>query len=387
MFNLQQLQEKIPRYIIGLVSGASCDGIDAVLVRLKGTRPDMAIRLLATNTFPYEESFRNILLSEHKTARELCELNFQMGELLAKAALEMMKIGKEQNIEVDLIASHGHTVVHLPPPTYPNVGTLQIGEPSIIAERTGLPVVSDFRARDMAAGGQGAPLMPYADWILFRRMNKNILCINIGGIANISVIPPAFEEIFAFDTGPGNIIIDTTVRLLTRGEMNMDKDGQLARRGKVIEEFLDYLLDHPYFQKIPPKSTSRSEFSEDVYLRDAILSRKDDYPLEDLVATVTTAVVRTITDAYERFIKPRYTIDHVIVGGGGAKNRTILKWLARSFMPIPVFTSDQYGIPNACREALSFAILGNETICGTPANIPQVTGASKPVILGKITPP
>ncbi|HOK09583.1 MAG TPA: anhydro-N-acetylmuramic acid kinase [Candidatus Hydrogenedens sp.] len=386
MFDLKALQDKIPRYVVGLVSGASCDGIDAVLVRLKGTGPEMAIRLLASNTFPYTEDIRLALLSEHKTEREVCQLNFQIGELFAQAGLEMIKIAKEQNFDVDLIASHGHTIAHLTPPTFSKIGTLQIGEPAIIAERTGLPVVSDFRARDMAAGGQGAPLMPYADWILFRRSKRTILCINIGGLANMAVITPEFENIFAFDTGPGNMIIDSTVRLLTRGEENMDRDGRAAKHGQVIDEFLEYLLDHPFFIKVPPKAASREDFSEEVYLRDALASRKE-YSFEDLVATVTTVVVRTIVDAYERFVKPKYEIDHVIIGGGGAKNKTIFKWIARSFAPIPVFTSDQYGIPNSCREALAFAILGNETICGTPANIPQVTGASHPVILGKITPP
>ncbi|MCX8066052.1 MAG: anhydro-N-acetylmuramic acid kinase [Candidatus Hydrogenedentes bacterium] len=386
MFDLERLRNKIPRFVVGLVSGTSCDGIDAVLVRLKGTGPEMAIRLLASNTFPYRDDFKLELLSEHKTARDVCQLNFQLGELLAQAGIEMIKIGKEQNVEVDFIASHGHTLVHLPPPQFTKIGTLQIGEPSLIAERTGLPVVSDFRARDMAAGGQGAPLMPYADWILFRRANKNILCLNISGIANMAVITPEFDQIMAFDTGPGNMIIDATVRLLTKGEESMDKDGRAARHGKVIDEFLEYLLDHPFYSKVPPKAANRSDFSEDVYLRDALNARRE-YPFEDLVATVTTAVVRIIIDAFERFVKPKYLIDHVIVGGGGAKNRTILKWLARGFAPIPVFTSDQYGIPNSCREALAYAILGNETICGTPANIPQVTGASKPVVLGKITPP
>jgi len=386
MFDLQALQQKIPRYIIGLSSGTSCDGIDAVLVRLKGTGPEMAMRLLASNTFPYDEDFRLALLSEHKTDREICQLNFQLGELLAQAALEMIKIAKEQNIEVDFISSHGHTIAHLAPPTFSKIGILQIGEPAVIAERTGLPVVSDFRARDMAAGGQGAPLMPYADWILFRRSNRTILCINIGGISNMAVIDPDFQKIFAFDTGPGNMAIDATVRLLTRGAENMDRDGRMARHGKVIDEFLEYLLDHPFFVKVPPKTASREDFGEENYLRDALASRKE-YPIEDLVATVTTMVVRTIVDAYERFVKPQYTIDHIIIGGGGAKNRTIHKWLSKSLAPIPVFTSDQYGIPNSSREALSFAILGNETICGTPANIPQVTGASRPVVLGKITPP
>jgi anhydro-N-acetylmuramic acid kinase len=385
MADLGTLQRKNPRFVIGLMSGTSSDGIDAVLVRLKGGGENLAMKLIAHRAHPYNPGLREQLLAEHKTAKEVCLLNFEVGERLAEAALDMIKVAAEENITPDFIASHGHTVGHYPPPRNTRIGTLQIGEPAIIAERTGLPVVSDFRPRDMAAGGQGAPLVPYADWHLFRRLNRTIACLNIGGISNFTVVTPDFNEILAFDTGPGNMAIDGAVRLLTRGKKNMDRDGRAAAKGEVIDEFLEYLLGHNFFSKVPPKSTGREEFGEEIYLRDALASRRD-FAYEDLVATVTTAVVKSIADAFNRFIKPVHDVDHLIVAGGGTMNATLMEWLERELAPLPVYTSEQYGIPNAAREAIAFAILGNETIGGNPSNVPQATGASHPVILGKITP-
>lgn len=367
------------------MSGTSSDGIDAVLVRLKGTGEHLAIKLIAHRTFPYNTGLRTELLAEHKSAKEVCLLNFEIGERLAEAAMAMMEVAQEENILPDFIASHGHTVGHFPPPHNSKIGTLQIGEPAIIAERTGLTVVSDFRPRDMAAGGQGAPLVPYADWLLFHRLNRTVACLNIGGIANFTVVTPNFGDIQAFDTGPGNMAIDGAVRLLTRGMKNMDKDGEAAAKGEIIDEFVEYLLSHRFLNKVPPKSTGREEFGEEVYLRDALAGRRE-YAAEDLIASVTMAVAKSIADAYNRFIKPQHDVDHIIAAGGGVMNTTLIEWLRKEVAPLQIFTSEQYGIPNAAREAMAFAVLGNETICGTPANVPQATGAKHPVILGKITP-
>lgn len=383
--DLGSIQRKSPRFVVGLMSGTSCDGIDAVLVRLKGSGEHLAMKLIAHRTFPYSTGLRMELLAEHKSAKEVCVLNFEVGERLAEAVLEMSNVAKDENVVIDFVASHGHTVGHYPPPTNTRIGTMQIGEPAIIAERTGLPVVSDFRPRDMAAGGQGAPLVPYADWLLFRRLNRTIACLNIGGIANFTLVTPEFKDIVAFDTGPGNMAIDGAVRLLTRGTKNMDKDGEAAAKGEVIDDFLEYLLEHRFFSKVPPKSTGREEFGEEVYLRDALASRRE-YAYEDLVATVTTAIAKSISEAYTRFIQPQHEVDHIIAAGGGAMNITLMDLLRKELSPLPIYTSEQYGIPNAAREAIAFAILGNETICGMPSNVPQATGANKPVILGKITP-
>ncbi|HPU96818.1 MAG TPA: anhydro-N-acetylmuramic acid kinase [Candidatus Hydrogenedentes bacterium] len=385
--NLEEIRAKRARFGIGLMSGSSCDGVDAALVRIKGTGPGLVIKVIAHQTFPYEADFRNLLLTEHMTARDVCLLNFALGERLAEAALVLKDIAEDEGVEVDFIASHGHTIAHFPPGAgTDHIGTLQIGEPAVIAERTGCIVVSDFRPRDMAAGGQGAPLVTYADWLLFRREGRTTVCLNIGGIANLTVVTPNFEDILAFDTGPGNIIIDGAVRLLSRGTRMYDENGEAALRGKVIPEFLEYLLSDSYFLKDPPKSTGRERFGVDVYLRDALANRRE-HAYEDLVATVTQAVVQSIADAYKRYVAPKYEIDYMIVGGGGAMNNAIMLGLRRSLPNVKIFISDRVGISYDAREAIAFAILGNETLCGTPQNVPQATGARHRVVLGKITPP
>lgn len=383
---LKRLQEKPARFVVGLMSGTSSDGIDAALVRIKGTGPELAIKLVSHHHFPYAPNFRVRLLNEHMSAREACILNYELGERFAEAVLAMMEEARKENVSVDFVASHGHTVAHLPPPFNERPGTMQLGEGAVIAERTGRMVVSDFRARDMAAGGQGAPLVPYADWLLFRKLDRKVACLNIGGIANFTLVTPNFEDILAFDTGPGNMAIDGAVRLLSRGLKEMDKDGAAAAKGKVIEEFQEFLLSHRYFAKVPPKSTGREEFGAEVYLRDALAARKS-HAYEDLVATVTAAVASSIVTAYNRFIRPENEPQYIIVGGGGAMNLTLMHLIRQGVPGIQVFTSDQFGIPHSAREAIAFAILGNETLFGTPANVPQATGASHPVVMGKITPP
>ncbi len=384
--DLNELRERPARYVIGLMSGTSSDGLDAVLVRVKGTGPGLAIKLLAYRTFAYTPGLRTRLLNEHMDAGDVCALNFELGDRFADACVEMANAAMEAGVEADFVSSHGHTVAHCPPPGKEQVGTLQIGEPALVTERTGLPVVSDFRTRDMAAGGQGAPLVPYADWILFHRLNRTIACLNIGGIANLTVVTPEFEKMLAFDTGPGNMAIDGAVRLLTKGTMDMDEDGRMAAKGLVIDELFDYLVSHRYFSKVPPKSTGREEFGAEVYLRDALANRRE-HSAEDLVATITHAVAHTIADGYKRFVGPEYEVEHMIVGGGGAKNRRLMRLLRKALPDLQIFSSDQYGIPHGAREAIAFAILGNETICGTPSNVPQATGASHAVVLGRITPP
>jgi len=383
--DLRVIQKKPARFCIGLMSGSSCDGVDAALVRIKGTGKSLVMKLIAHKTLPYPASFKRRLLDEHLTARDLCVLDFELGERLAEAANELIAALPEGEAPVDFISSHGHTVAHLPPRNNEKYGTLQIGQSAVIAERTGLPVVSDFRPRDMAAGGQGAPLVPYADWLLFHKLSRPVSCLNIGGIANFTCVTPEFRNVLAFDTGPGNMAIDGAVRILTRGLQEYDEDGEMASKGMIIDEFLDYLLDHPFFGKVPPKSTGREEFGVGPYLRDALASRSE-HSSEDLIATITEAVARSIVDAYDRFIKPEYPSEHIIVGGGGAHNKTLLKRLKAGLADCQVFTSDQYGIPTDAREAIAFAILGNECIMGTPANVPHATGAEKRVVLGKITP-
>lgn len=384
--NIHALRHKEKRFVVGLMSGTSCDGIDAALVRIKGSGVDIHVKLLEFITLPYTPGLRTRLLAPKIDVHEICLLNFELGERMAEAVLDMQKVAEEKEYNLDFVASHGHTVAHHPPNRFnSSIGTLQIGESAVIAERTGLPVISDFRPRDMAAGGQGAPLVPYADWLMFRRPDRTVACLNIGGIANVTVVPPEFESIMAFDTGPGNMIIDGTISLLTRGSQQIDNKGKNAAKGIVIDEFLDYLLDHQFFGIVPPKSAGREQFGPEVYLRDALAARSG-YSLEDIMATVTSAVAYSIVRAYNRFIKPHHDIDRLILSGGGTHNHTLIKKIKQGLPDVVIRKSEDYGIPDDAREAIAFAVLGNETICGTPANVIKATGARHPVVLGKITP-
>lgn len=367
------------------MSGTSCDGVDAALVRIKGTGPELAIKIIGFESFAFPADLHLRLLASRLDAKELCALNFELGEQFAKAASAMIEVARAEPVEVDFIASSGHTVAHLPPRQNEGSGTLQIGETAIIAEKCKLPVVSNFRPRDMAAGGQGAPLVPYADWVLFHRLDRTAAFLNIGGIANITVVPPKLEDVLAFDTGPGNMIIDGAMRLITSGQQEMDKDGEWASQGVVIDEFLEYLLEHPYYRELPPKSTGREEFGPDIFLRDALASRRD-HPGEDLIATVTTAVAYSIVRAFNRFVKPQYNVARFVISGGGSHNKTLVKLIEQGLKGITVRRSDDYNMPVDAREAVAFAILGNETICGTPSNVPSATGANRKVVLGQITP-
>jgi anhydro-N-acetylmuramic acid kinase len=383
--NVEELRNKPSRFAIGLMSGTSCDGISAALVRIKGNGPNLHLKFVDHATFPYPTQLRLRLLDPKLSAQDVCLLNFELGERFARAAQEMANIAWAEGVRVDYVASHGHTVAHVPPRGDNPCGTLQIGEAAIIAERTGLPVISDFRPADMAAGGQGAPLVPYADWVLFAREDRSVACLNIGGIANFTVVTPKLSDVLAFDTGPGNMAIDGAISLLTKGEKAIDTDGAIAAKGAVVQEFMDYLLSHEYFERKPPKSTGREEFGAEVYLRDALAHRKT-HSQEDLMATVTAAVAQSIARAYDKFIRQEHSVARIIVSGGGVYNKTLLTMLRNAIPDITIRTSDQYGIPSNARESIAFAILGNETICGVSASVPQATGAEHAVMLGKFTP-
>ncbi|HIJ73608.1 MAG TPA: anhydro-N-acetylmuramic acid kinase [Candidatus Hydrogenedentes bacterium] len=382
--NLEALREKPVRYGIGLMSGTSCDGVDAALVAIQGTGARARVEVKAFRTYPYSPRLRRQLLAPRMTARDICELNTFLGTKFADAAEKLAAKAKAHDISADFAASHGHTVAHVPPRGHADGGTLQIGDAAMIAERLKIPVVSDFRPRDVAAGGQGAPLVPYADWLLFARKDKTYATLNIGGIANFTVVTERIEDVVAFDTGPGNMAIDGMARLATYGRISMDKDGALAANGKLIPELLEQLLDHPYFDREPPKSTGWEEFGPEIYL-EGFAPPQHGERLEDLVATVTLAVARTIAQAFLRFIQPQHSVSRVIVSGGGVLNETLMTLLVKELPDVPFRKSDHYGLPCKAREAVAFAILGNETLCGTPNNVPAATGARRPVILGKIT--
>lgn len=382
----QAISRKATRFAIGLTCGTAARGVDAALVRIKGSGTGLHIKLIKSRHFPYPSGLRTRLIVAKKHVREVCLLNFELGEFLADATQEMVRLAQSEMCEVDFVASTGFTVAHFAPRGYDQaIGTLQVGEPAIIAERTELPVASDFRARDMAAGGQGGPIFTYSDYVLFSREDRTVARIHLGGISTISVISPNFDELVAFDAGPGTVVIDGTVRHITSGNQEIDEDGEAASKGVVIDEFLEFLLDHPYFAKVPPKTTGRDEFGPEVYLRDALVGRTE-HSLNDLMATVTSAVSYCIVRAYNRFVKPQFKVSRVILSGGGVNNKALVQRVKSGLGDITVRTSDDYGLPHMSLDPIGAAVLGNELFCGNASNVPHATGAQQPVVLGRITP-
>lgn len=368
------------------MSGTSADGIDAVLTRIEGTGADAKVTLLYHSFTPYPENIRSLLLENPAalSARDLAWLNFQLGELFAQAALACIEGAGLRREDVDLIASHGQTIVHLPASGNGTGATLQIGELSVIAARTDILTVGDFRPSDVAVGGQGAPLVPFADYVLFRHEAKGRIILNIGGIANLTYLPPGagIDDVMAFDTGPGNMVLDGLVYLATDGQLQMDEGGKLALAGKVRPDILAELLDDPYFAQSPPKSTGREKFGRH-YAR-AILGTWRGVPLEDLVRTAAELTVRSVADAIRRWVFPVGPVHELVVGGGGARNPLLLSRLAEELPEVKLLTHQDLGIDDKAKEALAFAILGNETIAGNPNNVPSATGARYPVCMGKI---
>jgi anhydro-N-acetylmuramic acid kinase len=374
------------RYIIGLTAGHSCRGIDAALIRVKGSGAALQVKVVKAKHFPYEPGLRTRLLVTRKDAHEVGLLNYELGERLAEAASEMCRKAHAELLEVDLIASAGHTVAHLPPRGGSvEVGSLQIGEPAVIAERNNISVVSGFAAGDMAVSGQGAPLSAFGNWSLFSRPDRIVANLHLGGITSMTVAPPALEESIGFEVGPGNIALDGAIRILTGGTSELDRAGEIASKGVVIDEFLDFLLDHSYFAKVPPKSVAKDEFSPESYLRDGLAGRKD-HSIADLMATVTAAVSYSIVRGFNRFVKPRFNVSRVIVDGGGVANDALMKRIRSGMPDVTLRSSDEYKLPCTELDAIHVAILGNEMICQKPANVPSATGAESPAVIGTITP-
>jgi anhydro-N-acetylmuramic acid kinase len=320
----------------------------------------------------------------------VCRLDALLGELFARAATHVATQAGISLAAVDLIGSHGHTVQHLPEPLtmtgIPVRATLQLGEPGVIAERTGVTTVAHFRARDVAAGGRGSPLVSYVDYLLFRNRSRGRLVINIGGVASLTAIPAGAgpERVIGFDTGPGNMVIDGLVAHLTGGREAFDHGGRYARRGTVSEPLLRRLLEHPYFRKPPPKSCGREEFGRPLLER--IIGENRTVGANDLIATATRLTAESIADACRRFVMPQNVYEEAIVSGGGARNEALLEWIRRAIPELTIKLSDEYGLPSAAKEAIAVALLASETLLGVPNNLPAATGASRAVVLGSIVP-
>ncbi len=390
---LSGFQTPQDRRIIGLMSGTSADGIDAALIHLREGDTGHFVDVLGFDTAAFPSGLRERVMevSDSKTGRidELGRLHFELGELFARAAINLADSAGLSMAEVDLIGSHGQTVHHLPERMarfgVETGATLQIGDPSVIAQRTGVVTVGDFRTADVARGGQGAPLVPFVDYLLFRHATKARGLLNLGGIANLTVLPadPEPEDVVAFDTGPACMLIDAVARIELG--CDMDAGGGGARRGKPSEELVANMLSLAYFERPPPKSTGRELFGDQRASALVRTGREAGLKAEDLLATATEITVRSIRDAYLRFVAPGITrLDELIVSGGGARNGFLLERLAQALHPVAVTTSDDHGLSSDAKEAVAFAILAHQTVRGRPSTLPRTTGADRPAVLGKI---
>jgi anhydro-N-acetylmuramic acid kinase len=391
------LDGKPPYHAIGLISGTSHDGISAAVVAID-ERQSPPLRLLAFKAFPYRKDLRARLLTasagEGVGTSEIAQLNFVLGRTFGEVALKIAAIAHVAPHRIDFIGSHGHTFYHLPPGRArgrETPSTLQLGESAVIAAMTGMPVLADFRVMDLALGGEAAPLAPLAHLWLFGDPKRGRIVQNIGGIGNATYLPPrprpGDRRVIAFDTGPGNGMIDALAARLTDGRARMDRNGRMAARGKVAETLLAELMRHPYFRRQPPKSTGREEFSP-AHLA-TILARAEALGVagDDLVATITAWTARSIGDASRRFIMPLGRIDQLIATGGGAHNPTLMRMIAAELPELEVLTAARAGVDGDALEAVAFAILGYQTLRGKPGNLPSVTGARAAAVLGKLTLP
>lgn len=375
-------------YCIGLMSGTSLDGVDAALVDIEGCGLDTKVKLVKFNTYEMpadiKVEIKKACSIEESSVELICSLNFKLGYLFSKAVADICREAKISVENIEFVASHGQTIYHIPKGKGSIIpSTLQIGEPSIIAYENNLKVISNFRTMDMAAGGEGAPLVPYSEYVLYGGRGETIALQNIGGIGNVTVIPAKekINEIFAFDTGPGNMIIDEVCSRLFN--VSYDKDGDIAKRGNINDVMLKTLMEHPYLEKKPPKTTGREDFGED-FVKD-LLEKFKHVPSEDIVKTVTAFTAFSIVESYKKFIFTKTKIDKVLIAGGGAHNKTLIKLIKDGLNGLDVFTQDEIGYSSDAKEAVAFAILGNETLNNKPSNVAAATGAKRSVILGNIT--
>jgi anhydro-N-acetylmuramic acid kinase len=387
---LLALRARPSRLIIGLMSGTSADGTDAALCEVAGAGEDTRVVLRAYISRPFPRALRERIfaLAEADTS-ELCEIDVLIGECFAEAARAVCEQAGVPLADVQLVGSHGQTAAHRPRSAGHIGATLQIGEAAVIAERLGLPVISDFRARDVAAGGEGAPLVPLVDHLLLRAPGKWRAIQNIGGIANVTLVGQSLSDLVAFDNGPGNMALDAVARSASRGVEAYDVDGQRAARGKIDAALLADLHRHPYLEQPPPKSTGREQFGRGFIYplldrwRDRPPSRPGGNPLDDLLATLTRFTAEALFASYKVHL-PVFP-DELYLCGGGAHNQTLVAHLRALCAPTPVRDTGALGLDPDAKEAVAFAVLANETLFGRPGNVPRATGAAGRRVLGKIT--
>jgi anhydro-N-acetylmuramic acid kinase len=384
-----------PMLVLGLMSGTSADGIDVALARIFGATPHLQAKLLGHTSSKFPPALRKEILrvaEQHPIAAgELSQLNFRLGEVFAEAALAACRKFRVSPKRIALIGSHGQTIFHQGKPApylgRPTASTLQIGEPSVVAALTNITTVADFRPADIALGGQGAPLVPYADYLLYRHNRLGRVSLNLGGIANITVIPSSAkpEQILAFDTGPANMLIDALVSHFTHGRQRFDKNAAIAQTGRSIPALLDELLRDSYLKLAPPKSTGREYYGHAFLEKVLALGKKHRAKPADLIRAATIFTALSVVDALNRFVLPKTKIHQLIVSGGGAHNPLLLAQLGAALDGIEILPSSRFGIPENAKEAFAFALLAYGTFHRRPSNLASATGAHGPAILGKIS--
>jgi anhydro-N-acetylmuramic acid kinase len=381
--------------VLGLMSGTSADGLDVALADIHGAPPKLRTRLLHYTSRRMPDSLRKEVLriaeGAASTSAEISQLNFRLGQAFAEGAIAACREFRVALSRVQLIGSHGQTIFHRGRPV-PFLGrstasTLQIGEPAVIAAETGIPTIGDFRVADIAAGGQGAPLVPYADYLLYRDEKLGRVSLNLGGIGNLTVLPANAKpsQVIAFDTGPGNMLMDALVFHFSRKKQRFDRGARLARQGQANRKVLKQLLRDPYLRLGPPKSTGREYYGRAYFQELLRMGKKNRASPNDLIRTTTEFTVASVVDALNRFVLRKNKIHQLIVSGGGAKNPLVMAQLAAALTPIEVLPSSKFGVPEEAKEAYAFALLAYESFHRRPSNLPASTGADRPAILGKLS--
>ena len=378
-------------HVIGLMSGTSADGVDVALCEIEGEPGRLSAKIIRGETYPYESSLRQRILDACDVGKsrvdQITQLHYELGELFSNCVLRLLDSDGLSPDAIDLIGSHGQTLWHSVLPDGTVSASLQIVEAAVLAERTGITAISNFRARDIAGGGQGAPLTAYVDWLLLRHPKHWRAIQNIGGMGNVTFLPPlndADSAPVAFDTGPGNAMLDVAVGHFSGGAQLYDRDGRLAMRGRVNEERLDSLLQHPYYQRGYPKTTGRETFGTEAALKLIAQAEARGLTQYEIIATLTALTATNIADAYARFAPAPIT--EVILGGGGRHNPVMVGLLRELLAPARVMSHDEIGMDGDFKEALVFAVLAYESWHNRPGTLPALTGARVPSVLGQITP-
>ncbi len=383
------------RLALGLMSGTSCDGISAALIRTSGSQMERKVEMLSHAVIPFEAEMRARIMSlyppNHFTAEALCRTKVVLAHVFADAAQAVIDKAGVHPRDVQVIGAQCTTLYHDVPSAENNWrgGQIEIAEPAIIAERLGVPVVADLRPSDMAAGGHGAPLSAFVDYVFFHDSHLSRAVQNIGGIGNATIIlaGSTLDDILSFDTGPGNLLIDATVSHLTGNCLQYDVDGKMAADGKVNRPLLDWLLTHPYLSLPLPKSTGRDTFGDAFFAQVVEKAAEFHAAGNDWVRTMTAYTAETIAGAYERYVYPLGKLDETVLTGGGTHNPTLVRLLAKRVAPVKVKTHEDFGLSSDAREAITWAILADETMLGNPSNVPHASGARHRAILGKISQP